>query len=585
MIKRHQSKEPYCMPAMLLAAIILISGLPATGADDITDPWVNAWRNDIGKSTGDLLPRFGPPPTKEPIEPEAEDKLPRKRFVSPAASDAKAPGEVDAVTDAATMDTGITADRLDPNAPPLNALISEWLRIAEPPINATDGARAYYDEYGRVLGQLIGAIGRASQKPDGAGGRSSQEYVWSFRDRLDSVDHCTLGQYVEKKIARQPTNDCRGRYKPTVVNVVGLSKSIAEDKLAGMGFRVIVLRNNSASALQNGPNGDDMIVASSDPAAGTVTNRGATVYISLRAPGMNTSGNNDSPATRMDAGRGADDNPFEGVDTWISAIRDRENKRSRNIASVSRTPSPSIPADETGGFTSDDLLDDIDRILSKQPSSTQPVVTGSNSEEKPVTETPTEPSPEPRNPTQSSASTARPAIQNPTPTPVSTPVPAPRKPTQTPVSAPAPVPQKPTPTPVSTPVPAPQKSTPTPKPIPTPRATPTPAPTPTATPPPTINRTIKWNAPTVCGESEGGEYQWRWMVSLKQSGARVTGDIYFHKCPGGGRLSYRLTGEEQKDGSFVMRGSKSGGRGGLYGTAPLQTTFILREGAPPSPSY
>ena len=121
---------------------------------------------------------------------------------------------------------------------------------------------------------------------------------------------------------------------------------------------------------------------------------------------------------------------------------------------------------------------------------------------------------------------------------------------------------------------------PAPRPTPTPK--PSPSPIPTVTP---KYRDLMWHASQVCGENEGDEYHWRWMVSLRQSGIKVTGDLYFHQCPGGGRVSYRVSGEEKPDGIFEVSGEKSGGRGALHGSASWKETFTLREGKVPSPAY
>ena len=116
-------------------------------------------------------------------------------------------------------------------------------------------------------------------------------------------------------------------------------------------------------------------------------------------------------------------------------------------------------------------------------------------------------------------------------------------------------------------------------PTPAPAPTPTPAPAPT----PTTTRTIEWHAREVCAENEGPEYRWRWLVTLKQSGTAVTGNISFHKCPGEGRAAYRLTGKVEADGSFTVTGSKSGGRGSLYSSTRRETNLHLagRKGTDP----
>jgi hypothetical protein len=66
-----------------------------------------------------------------------------------------------------------------------------------------------------MVGRTKGAmVIRAAGKPDNTGGRSSAEYLWSMRDHLDSVDHCTLGEYVTAKLGNQSIAHCKGRYKP-----------------------------------------------------------------------------------------------------------------------------------------------------------------------------------------------------------------------------------------------------------------------------------------------------------------------------------------------------------------------------------
>jgi hypothetical protein len=86
-------------------------------------------------------------------------------------------------------------------------LIREWLAAAEPPINAR-GGRARYDEWGRVVGPVPGGAITARARPDDAGPRTSTEYVWALRDRLDSLDHCTLGTYVTRRLAGESLAGC-----------------------------------------------------------------------------------------------------------------------------------------------------------------------------------------------------------------------------------------------------------------------------------------------------------------------------------------------------------------------------------------
>jgi hypothetical protein len=106
---------------------------------------------------------------------------------------------------------------------------------------------------------------------------------------------------------------------------------------------------------------------------------------------------------------------------------------------------------------------------------------------------------------------------------------------------------------------------------------------PTKAPP--TKKVLDWHSSSVCAEAEGSEYRWRWNVNLTQSGTQVSGHIYFHKCPGGGRAAYAVSGEIGKGGSFEVTGNKIGGRGGLYSSAPKSRTFILNKGKAPNPNF
>ena len=107
----------------------------------------------------------------------------------------------------------VNDNRIDPKNPKIDRLINEWISLAKPPINATDCAKTRYEAWGRAVGRTKTTTLQASGKPDNAGGRSSSEYLWSMRDKLDSVDHCTLGEYVTAKLENRSYAHCKGRYK------------------------------------------------------------------------------------------------------------------------------------------------------------------------------------------------------------------------------------------------------------------------------------------------------------------------------------------------------------------------------------
>lgn len=144
---------------------------------------------------------------------------------------------------------GLTAIRprrdpaaIDPRSSEAGRLIEEWLRIAEPPDNAR-GARLRYDGWGRAQGTGIhGERITPGPPPDGAAGKTPAEFAWTLRDALDSIDHCTLGEFVTANLGGGSTDRCRGRRRPapstvvTVERVLDLSVDEAEARLRALGL-------------------------------------------------------------------------------------------------------------------------------------------------------------------------------------------------------------------------------------------------------------------------------------------------------------------------------------------------------------
>jgi hypothetical protein len=87
-----------------------------------------------------------------------------------------------------------------------------------------------------------------------------------------------------------------------------------------------------------------------------------------------------------------------------------------------------------------------------------------------------------------------------------------------------------------------------------------------------------------CPEEESQPY--RWEVNLHQTPeGKVSGDVYFHACPGGGAVFYSLSGQQVPGESTVeLTGSKTGGRGGLGGS-PNQVTFTFGYNGRITPNY
>lgn len=124
----------------------------------------------------------------------------------------------------ATGDSQATAavGRLRPETPPwddpkVQALMDEWLRTATPPVARPGQWR--FSEWGQVLGP--GSI--ATGAPDHPAGWSRHQSLWAVRDKFDSLNLCTMGQYVERRLKGEGLEGCvkpggagQASAKPTV---------------------------------------------------------------------------------------------------------------------------------------------------------------------------------------------------------------------------------------------------------------------------------------------------------------------------------------------------------------------------------
>ncbi len=116
--------------------------------------------------------------------------------------------------------------------PRIQQLITAWINTAEPPKNATIGAELRYGKWAQVHGKTPTGVITLSDKPDAARGYADHfKYLWTVKTEKDSVDHCTLGEYINIKLASQSTAQCKGRYKPLVPNMVGMKVQAAQKLL------------------------------------------------------------------------------------------------------------------------------------------------------------------------------------------------------------------------------------------------------------------------------------------------------------------------------------------------------------------
>jgi beta-lactam-binding protein with PASTA domain len=177
--------------------------------------------------------------------------------------------------------TAVNADALDPDTDPEVArMIQEWLSIAEPPENAVPGNNFYYDRFGRKMGSGGGmrTIGSHETVQYGAGA-TPEAKVWSdLRTRLDSVNHCTLEEYVVARLESRSIANCRGRYT-SVKPLKGKSLEEAKDEVSKKGLKYEVATGSAADSKESEGN-----VEKQEPGSDKHLKRGQTLKLVVYGP-------------------------------------------------------------------------------------------------------------------------------------------------------------------------------------------------------------------------------------------------------------------------------------------------------------
>ena len=231
------------------------------------DPWWDSLKGSEGLSVGSLKPRFsgtGASSGSAPSETTGIDQ----GDVQGSSSEPENQGE---------------AARLDPTSADIAATIREWISLAEPPENVTDGADFHYDKWGRKIGKTgDGGIITTTGKPDYALS-TPEETVWSMREVLDSVDHCTLEEYVLAKLQHHSIENCRGRYQAPetviVTKLSGLPFAEAKKRLDEIGLIPRLVAGRPAPGRDS-----EGIVATQEPGAGTKLKPGQQVKLEVYGP-------------------------------------------------------------------------------------------------------------------------------------------------------------------------------------------------------------------------------------------------------------------------------------------------------------
>ncbi|MBW1945263.1 MAG: PASTA domain-containing protein, partial [Deltaproteobacteria bacterium] len=153
------------------------------------DPLAEAMKGAVGLSVGDLSPKYGD--------------------TDPAAGGAGGRSAGDR-SGAATGSTPASPQNRDPSSPEMSNLIKTWLILAEPPQNATKGANLRYSLRGNMVGRVPGGIITSKHEAGGF----DPVYLWTNKRKLDSINHCTMEEFVKARLEGRSISKCMGRYKP-----------------------------------------------------------------------------------------------------------------------------------------------------------------------------------------------------------------------------------------------------------------------------------------------------------------------------------------------------------------------------------
>ena len=195
-VTKQRLRSGGCAASAASAAFLLLSllALSGTASAQSADPtaWRSALEGKTGHVTGTLEPRFS-------IDGQAntaggEDQS-GGAGGSPAASESAGGSD--------TADGTSPADKVLP-------LVREWIVAAEPPQNGEPGYRLRYTQWGQFYGTTPTVEITVNAKPDDAAGLPFDQFLWTRRPDLPSLNHCTLKQYVEKRLAGDPVDQCRG---------------------------------------------------------------------------------------------------------------------------------------------------------------------------------------------------------------------------------------------------------------------------------------------------------------------------------------------------------------------------------------
>jgi beta-lactam-binding protein with PASTA domain len=253
----HRSRLSSIAGLVNLSLLIVFILFPsALGAQE--DPWLDSLKDAKGMKVGSRVPRFGD------LERPERTAVPETPSVETGDTDARDQGRREA-TDTRSV---------DPKKEDTARLIREWITTARPPENAVEGNNVCYSNKGNVIGTVRGGVIESRHETGGI----DPVYLWTNKKQLDSIDHCTMEQYVVARLKNESISRCAGRYG-AVRNLKGMLLADAKAVVTRAGFEPIVAPGSPAkTAEQNGT------IERQEPGPEIYLRKGQTLTLTVHSP-------------------------------------------------------------------------------------------------------------------------------------------------------------------------------------------------------------------------------------------------------------------------------------------------------------
>jgi beta-lactam-binding protein with PASTA domain len=163
---------------------------------------------------------------------------------------------------------------LDPQKEDVSSLIREWITTARPPEKAVEGNNVRYSGKGNIIGTVVGGIIESRHET----GEVDPVFLWTNRRLLDSVDHCTMEEFVVARLKNVSISHCAGRYG-AVKNLKGLRLADARAVVTGAGFEYSLVPGSPAKTPE-----EEGKVEKQEPGPEHFLRKGQSIRLTIHAP-------------------------------------------------------------------------------------------------------------------------------------------------------------------------------------------------------------------------------------------------------------------------------------------------------------